>query len=50
MMTTQQNALMTRRGPGTPAGKLPRMHRQPAALVDEFQGPRPSWTADRPFT
>ena len=40
MMTTEQNALMTLGGPGTPAGKLLRMYWQPAALVDELQGPR----------
>jgi phenylpropionate dioxygenase-like ring-hydroxylating dioxygenase large terminal subunit len=41
MMTTEQNALMTRGGPGSPAGKLLRMYWQPAALVEELQGPRP---------
>ena len=41
MMTTEQNALMTMGGPGSPAGKLLRMYWQPAALVEELQGPRP---------
>src|SRR5271165_5807802 len=41
MMTTEQNELMTRGGPGTAAGKLLQMYWQPAALVDELQGPRP---------
>lgn len=40
-MTTEQNALMTRGGPGSPAGKLLRMYWQPAALVEELQEPRP---------
>jgi hypothetical protein len=41
MVTPDQNALMTRTGAGLPAGRLLRMHWQPAALVDELQGPRP---------
>jgi phthalate 4,5-dioxygenase len=41
MITSEQNALMTRGGPDTPAGKLLRMYWQPAALVDELQGSRP---------
>jgi phthalate 4,5-dioxygenase oxygenase subunit len=41
MMTTAQNALITRGGPGTPAGKLLRMYWQPVALAEELQGPRP---------
>jgi nitrite reductase/ring-hydroxylating ferredoxin subunit len=41
MMTAQQNELITRIGPGTPAGKLMRLYWQPAALVDELAGPRP---------
>jgi phthalate 4,5-dioxygenase len=41
MITSEQNILMTRSGPGTSAGKLLRMYWQPAALVDELQGPRP---------
>ena len=38
MISTKQNALMTRSGQGMPAGKLLRMYWQPAALVDELQG------------
>jgi len=41
MITSEQNTLMTRSGSDTSAGKLPRMYWQPAALVDELQGPRP---------
>jgi phenylpropionate dioxygenase-like ring-hydroxylating dioxygenase large terminal subunit len=41
MITPEQNELMMRGGPGTPAGRLLRMYWQPAALVDELQGPRP---------
>jgi phthalate 4,5-dioxygenase oxygenase subunit len=41
MITAEQNTLMTKAGPGTPAGRLLRMYWQPAALVDELQGPRP---------
>jgi phenylpropionate dioxygenase-like ring-hydroxylating dioxygenase large terminal subunit len=41
MMSQEQNDLITRTGPNTPAGKLMRMYWQPAALVDELQGPRP---------
>jgi phthalate 4,5-dioxygenase len=41
MISKEQNELMTRVGPGTPAGKLLRRYWQPAALVDELQGPRP---------
>jgi phthalate 4,5-dioxygenase len=41
MMSQDQNDLITRIGPGTPAGKLMRMYWQPAALADEFEGPRP---------
>jgi nitrite reductase/ring-hydroxylating ferredoxin subunit len=41
MMNQEQNDLITRTGPKDPAGKLMRMYWQPAALVDEFQGPRP---------
>ena len=40
-MSPEQNELMTRIGPGTPAGKLLRRYWQPVALVDEFQGRRP---------
>src|SRR5256885_8792824 len=41
MISAEQNELMTRIGPGTPAGKLLRNYWQPVALVDEMQGPRP---------
>ena len=41
MISPEQNELMTRIGPGTPAGKLLRRYWQPVALVDELQGPRP---------
>ena len=41
MVSAEQNELMTRIGPGTPAGKLLRSYWQPVALVDELQGARP---------
>jgi phenylpropionate dioxygenase-like ring-hydroxylating dioxygenase large terminal subunit len=41
MVTADQNTLMTRGSAGSPAGRLLRMYWQPAALVDELQGPRP---------
>jgi phenylpropionate dioxygenase-like ring-hydroxylating dioxygenase large terminal subunit len=41
MISAEQNELMTRVGPGTPAGKLLRNYWQPVALVDELQGERP---------
>jgi len=41
MITHEQNELMTRGGPGTPAGRLLRTYWQPAALADELEGPRP---------
>ena len=41
MMSQEQNDLITRVGPKTPAGKLMRMYWQPAALVDELEGDRP---------
>jgi len=41
MISREQNELMTRIGPGTPAGKLLRRYWQPVALVDEMQGDRP---------
>src|SRR2546423_2141547 len=41
MMSQEQNDLMTRTGPKDACGKLMRMYWQPAALVDELQGPRP---------
>jgi len=36
MISAEQNELMTRVGPGTPAGKLLRNYWQPIALVDQF--------------
>jgi len=41
MMSQEQNDLITRTGPKEACGKLMRMYWQPAALVDELQGPRP---------
>jgi nitrite reductase/ring-hydroxylating ferredoxin subunit len=41
MIGAEQNELMTRIGPGTPAGQLLRNYWQPVALVDELEGPRP---------
>jgi phenylpropionate dioxygenase-like ring-hydroxylating dioxygenase large terminal subunit len=41
MMSQEQNDLITRTGRNDPAGKLMRMYWQPAALVDELEGPRP---------
>src|SRR5215469_5190612 len=41
MMSQEQNDLITRTGPKEPCGKLMRMYWQPAALVDELQGPHP---------
>jgi phenylpropionate dioxygenase-like ring-hydroxylating dioxygenase large terminal subunit len=41
MISAEQNELMTRVGPGAPAGKLLRRYWQPVALVDEMQGERP---------
>src|SRR6201995_3680299 len=40
MMSQEQNDLITRTGPKDPCGKLMRTYWQPAALVDELQGPR----------
>src|SRR6201988_4579825 len=40
MMSQEQNDLITRIGPKDPCGKLMRSYWQPAALVDELQGPR----------
>ena len=37
-MRAERNELLTRIGPGTPAGKLLRNYWQPVALVDEFEG------------
>ena len=41
MISAEQNELMTRIGPGTPAGKLLRNYWQPVALAEELKGPRP---------
>jgi phthalate 4,5-dioxygenase oxygenase subunit len=41
MLSAEQNDLITRTGPGTPAGRLMRCYWQPAALVDELAGNRP---------
>ena len=41
MLSAEQNDLITRTGPGTPAGKLMRCYWQPAALLDELSGQRP---------
>jgi phthalate 4,5-dioxygenase oxygenase subunit len=41
MLSAEQNDLVTRIGPGTPAGNLLRRYWQPAALVDELSGNRP---------
>ena len=41
MMTREQNDEITRVGPGTPCGTLMRLYWQPAALVEELEGPRP---------
>jgi hypothetical protein len=41
MMSAQENELITRTGPGTPCGALMRHYWQPAALVEELEGPRP---------
>ena len=41
MLTAERNDLITRSGPGTPLGAFMRQYWQPAALMDEFEGPRP---------
>ncbi len=41
MLSQEINELITRTGAGTPAGNLMRRYWQPAALVDELEGPRP---------
>jgi phthalate 4,5-dioxygenase oxygenase subunit len=41
MMTREQNDLLTRIGPGAPAGQLLRRYWQPVALAAELEGPRP---------
>ena len=40
-MQAAQNELITRVGPGRPAGALLRNYWQPAALAEELDGPRP---------
>jgi phthalate 4,5-dioxygenase len=41
VISAEQNELMTRIGPGTPAGRLLRNYWQPVALADEMKGERP---------
>jgi phenylpropionate dioxygenase-like ring-hydroxylating dioxygenase large terminal subunit len=41
MLSAALNDRITRIGPGTPCGALMRRYWQPAALVDELEGPRP---------
>ena len=41
MLSKEQNDLITRIGPGTPAGTLMRRYWQPAALTDELASNRP---------
>jgi len=41
MMTQEQNDRVTQVGVGTPCGGLMRLYWQPAALVEELNGPRP---------
>jgi hypothetical protein len=41
MLSAEQNDLITRTGPATPAGALMRRYWQPAALADELNGNRP---------
>jgi nitrite reductase/ring-hydroxylating ferredoxin subunit len=41
MMSQEQNDLITRIGPGTPAGRLMRRYWQPAALIEELPDQRP---------
>ena len=41
MLSQEQNEQITRVGPGTAAGNLMRRYWQPAALVEELDGPRP---------
>ena len=47
-MQAEQNELITRIGPGTPAGALLRSYRQPAALVAEFDADLDPRMAERP--
>lgn len=42
MNRTDRNELMTRVGPGTPAGSLLRRYWQPVALAEELEGKRPA--------
>jgi phthalate 4,5-dioxygenase len=39
MLTTEENELVTRTGPGTPMGELMRRYWMPAALSSELPGP-----------
>ena len=41
MISAEQNELITRVGPGTPAGRTLRRYWQPIALAEELQPPRP---------
>ena len=41
MLTAERNALISLAGPGPRLGAVMRAYWQPAALVDEFDGPRP---------
>jgi len=41
MISAEQNELMTRIGPGAPAGRLLRRYWQPVALAEELRGERP---------
>ncbi|MBT7730735.1 MAG: aromatic ring-hydroxylating dioxygenase subunit alpha, partial [Rhodospirillaceae bacterium] len=41
MASSAQNELMTRIGPGAPAGNVLRSYWQPVALSDEMSGSRP---------
>jgi nitrite reductase/ring-hydroxylating ferredoxin subunit len=42
MISQEQNARLTEVSPGTDGGRLMRMYWQPAALVEELEGPRPA--------
>ena len=48
-MNAEQNELITRIGPGTPAGALMRQYWQPVALVDEFDARFDPAVAQRPL-
>lgn len=41
MLSPERNVLATRTGPGTPCGRFMRHYWQPAALLEELEGPRP---------